>query len=250
MKTLILLTATLFSAPAFAQHTAGTIRFEEKITFDLKSEEIPENMRAFVPKEQKSSKVLYFNAGQSLYENSKAAKEDEPEEYEQGGIKIRMDRNRPDEKVFVDFKTRERVAQRDLMGRMFLVKDNISPEKWKFTNRQKNILDMPCQEAWYSNGEDSVTAWYTTAIPVAGGPRDFAGLPGMILELNLGSTISIKATDVDYKEEVTQKIKAPTKGKAVTNEEYEKLAKAKQEELQQQFGGKGNVIIKTTTVRQ
>jgi hypothetical protein len=32
----------------------------------------------------------------------------------------------------------------------------------------------------------------------------------------------------------------------VSDKEYEQLAKEKQEELMKQFGGKGNVIIKTT----
>lgn len=249
MKALFLLSAALFTAPAFAQHTSGTIRFEEKMTIDTKGEDIPENLRAFIPKEQKSQKVLYFNASQSLYENGKQAKEDESGEFEQGGIKIRMEHNKPDEKVFVAFGSRERIAQRDLMGRLFLVKDTVDTRKWKFTDRQKNILDMPCQEAWYMNDTDTVSAWYTTAIPVAGGPKDFMGLPGMILELHMGSNISIKATSIDFAEDVSKKIKRPNKGKAVSDAEFEKLAKEKQEELMKQFGGKGNVIIRSTTIR-
>lgn len=249
MKILFLLTASLFTLPLYAQHTSGTISYEEKLTIDLKGQDIPESMRAFVPKEQKSVKVLYFNADQSLYENGKAGKDEGSEEFEQDGMKIRMERSRPDEKIFVDFKSREKLAQRDLMGRMFLVKETVSPEKWKFTNRQKNILGMPCQEAYRMDEKDSVTAWYTTAIPVSGGPKDFAGLPGMILEVNVGDNVSIKATRVDHTEDVAKKIKAPTKGKAVTEAEYNKLSEEKIKELQKEFGGKGNVIIKSTTIR-
>lgn len=245
MKASILLAATLLTAPAFAQHTSGTIRFEEKLSFELKGEDLPEGMQAFLPKEQKFQKVLYFNADHSLYENNKEMKEEENNEYEQGGIKIRMEHNRPDEKIFVNFKNGEQLAQRDLMGRLFLVKDTPENPKWKLTDRQKKILDMPCQEAWYVQETDTITAWYTSAIPVAGGPKDFAGLPGMILEVNVGNTLSIKAAGIDYNEDATKKIKEPTKGKAVSGKEYDKLAREKQEELQKQYGGKGNVIIKT-----
>ena len=247
MKTLFLLAAVLATTSVSAQNTAGTIRFEEKMSFDLKDDEIPENLRAFVPKEQKSQKVLYFNADRSLYENAKQVKEEEAEEYEQGGIKIRMQHNKPDEKIFVDFSTKERIEQRDLMGRLFLVKDKADAIKWKLTGRQKKILDMPCQEALMSGVGDTVTAWYTTMIPIPGGPKSYMGLPGMILELNIGSTVNIKATATDFTEEVSAKIKQPTKGKSVTDEEFNKLSLEKQEELQKQFGGKGNVIIRTTT---
>lgn len=249
MKGLFLFAATLLATPVLAQHSSGTISFEEKLTIDLKGKDIPENMRAFVPKEQKSAKVLYFTANQSLYENGKRAKDDGAEEFEQDGMKIRMERSSPDEKIFVDFQRREKIAQRDLMGRLFLVKETVNPGKWKFTNRQKNILGLPCQEAWCFNDTDSVTAWYTTSIPVSGGPKDYAGLPGMILELNVGSNISIKATNVDYTDDAAKKIKVPTKGKSVTEAEYEKISEEKIKEMEKQFGGKGNVIIKSTTIR-
>ncbi len=249
MKALFLLATALFATPVLAQHTSGTIHFEEKISIDVKGEDIPENLRAFMPKEQKSQKVLYFNSSQSLYENGKQAKEEESDEFEQGGVKIRMEHNKPDEKIFVAFGSRERVAQRDLMGRLFLVKDTVDTKKWKFTDRQKNILDMPCQEALYVHDADTVSAWYTTSIPVAGGPKDFMGLPGMILELHIGNNMSIKATAIDFAEDVSKKIKQPTKGKTVSDAAFEKMSKEKQEELMKQFGGKGNVIIRSTTIR-
>ena len=40
-----------------------------------------------------------------------------------------------------------------------------------------------------------------------------------------------------------KKIKEPTKGKKVTNEEYEKMVVEKQEEMKKQFGGDGNLQI-------
>jgi GLPGLI family protein len=149
-----------------------------------------------------------------LYENNKEVKEEESNEYEQDGMKIRMEHNKSDEKIFTNFKSGEMIAQRDLMGRMFLVKGVKETPKWKITDRQKNILDMPCQEAWYANETDTVTAWYTTAIPVSGGPKDLAGLPGMILEVSIGKAINIKAGSVNYTEDNTKKIISAEKGKS------------------------------------
>lgn len=247
MKKLPLLAALLFAVPAFAQYHSGIIQFEEKM--DLTSVDVPEEMKAFFPKEQKAQKVLYYNSEQALYENDKEAKNQDQNEFEQDGIKIRMEQNRSDEKVFLSFKNGTRVEQKDLMGRMFLIKDSIEKRKWKFTGRQKNILNMPCEEAVSAGAEDTLTAWYTTKIPVPGGPKEFGGLPGMILEINMGNNYTIKAKSIKEQAELAKKIKEPTKGKVVTAAEYTKLDEEKQAELQKQYGGGNNVIIRKVNTR-
>ncbi len=135
------------------------------------------------------------------------------------------------------------------MGRMFLIKDTIEKRKWKFTGRQKNILNMPCDEAISANAEDTLTAWYTTKIPVPGGLKEFGGLPGMILEINIDNNYNIKAKNIQEQAEVAKKIKEPTKGKVVTNAEYAKLNAKKQAELEKQYGGNNKVIIRQVNTR-
>ncbi len=83
-----------------------------------------------------------------------------------------------------------------------------------------------------------VTAWYTPQIPVGNGPGEYAGLPGLILELNFYRTTILCSKIVLNPKERTA-IKAPNKGKEVTREEYNKIVKEKTEEMRENFRGRG-----------
>lgn len=243
MKAIFLMPVVLLAAPLWAQQTSGTIVYEQIITMDISGQNLPEGMAALIPKEQKMEKVLYFSPEATLYENSEKGNDAKKEEYKQDDMEIRIERNMPDEKTYTDIKNKQVVAQKDLMGRLFLVSKDSEPGKWKFTGRQKKILDLPCMEAVDVSGEDTVVAWYTTGIPVQAGPGDISGLPGMVLEANMGKLIHLVAKRIENDAEAVKKIKAPTKGKKISAADFEKLQKEKQEEMQKQFGGKGNVII-------
>ena len=83
-----------------------------------------------------------------------------------------------------------------------------------------------------------VTAWFTPQIPVGHGPGEYAGLPGLILELNFyRTTLLCSKIVINPKEPET--IVAPTKGKAVTREEYNEIVGEKMEEMRENFRGRG-----------
>lgn len=82
-----------------------------------------------------------------------------------------------------------------------------------------------------------VTAWYTPQIPVNQGPGEYWGLPGLILELNSGRT-TILCTKIEINPKDKVDIKAPTKGKVVTQGEYAEIVKDKMKEMQE-MGGRG-----------
>jgi GLPGLI family protein len=84
-----------------------------------------------------------------------------------------------------------------------------------------------------------VTAWYTPMIPVKNGPGEYAGLPGLILELNFYRT-TILCSKIVLNPNEAEEIKAPKKGKEVSREEYNKIVKAKTEEMRENFkNGRG-----------
>jgi GLPGLI family protein len=84
-----------------------------------------------------------------------------------------------------------------------------------------------------------VTAWFTPQIPVANGPGEFAGLPGLILELNVERT-TILCSKITLKTQGSESIEAPDKGDEVSREEYNKIIKVKMEEMREQFRGSGS----------
>jgi GLPGLI family protein len=81
---------------------------------------------------------------------------------------------------------------------------------------------------------ETITAWYTPQIPVSTGPKDYYGLPGLILEINAGRTTML-CTEIVINPEENIAIKEPKKGKQVSRQEYNAIVKVKSEELREQF---------------
>ena len=87
--------------------------------------------------------------------------------------------------------------------------------------------------------EITVTAWYTPEIPVNQGPETYWGLPGLILEINDGKTV-ILCSKVVLNPKEKADIKASTKGKVVTQAEYDEIVIKKMEEFREMNRSKGN----------
>lgn len=246
MKVLNFLPFLLAPLAVSAQQTSGTVTYEQSLALDIKGENLPEGLADLI-KKQKSESVLYFNPVASIYQD-KEKSTTEPEDYKSGNMNIIVSRSSDGEQYYSDFNNKKSIQQKSLMGKTFLVNAPLEYTKWKFSGRQKKILDLPCMEAININGTDTVTAWYTTAIPVSSGPMIYGGLPGLILELNIGKQLNLVANKIEPADSKTQNlIKAPTKGKKISNEDYNKLALEKAKEMEKEFGrnGNGNVIIKT-----
>ncbi len=110
------------------------------------------------------------------------------------------------------------IVQKKVLDEVYLVKDSIPKITWKITDETRLIAGYECRRA-NALILDSVyvVAFYTDLIPVASGPENFSGLPGMILGLALPHDhITWFATDVKEEIIAEDKLLAPTKGK-VTN---------------------------------
>lgn len=101
------------------------------------------------------------------------------------------------------------------------------------TSSKTNLMDQ-----WEMPKEIVITAWYSPEIPVNQGPENYWGLPGLILEVNDGKT-SILCSKIVLNSKDKVEIKAPTKGKQVTQKEYDEIVKNKMEEMKEMYGGRG-----------
>lgn len=101
------------------------------------------------------------------------------------------------------------------------------------TSSKTNLMDQ-----WEMPKEIVITAWYSPEIPVNQGPENYWGLPGLILEVNDGKT-SILCSKIVLNSKDKVEIKAPTKGKQVTQKEYDEIVKNKMEEMREMYGGRG-----------
>jgi len=245
-KIFITLMAVATAGIAAAQ-TTGKITYDEKVKLEIKIEGNGEDdMLSSLPKERTLQKELYFTPDASLYQSDKTKQKSQniDQATEEGGhVMIKM--NEPDDKVYCDLKNNKKIEQRDFMSRMFLIESDLKKMEWKITGNQKMILNYPCQEAVLKDTGKKVTAWFTSAIPVSTGPNGYANLPGLILAADVDSgRVTITASNAGLKDFDSKIMVKPTEGKKVTKEQFEKIKEEKRKEMQEEFGGNGNVIIK------
>jgi GLPGLI family protein len=231
------LTLTFTSSFALAQeNTSGKVVYEELVKLDIKLEGDASQFAHMLPKERKSYKVLYFNENSSLYEN-KASEEDETMSMNSGHANVMIKMAEPENKVFTDLESKKQLEQREFMTRTFLIEGERT-HTWKMTGNQKMILDFPCQEAVVEKDSIAYSVWFTPAIPVAAGPAEYNGLPGIILAVESSDEKrSITATSVDFVEPGNDLLKKPKKGKKVTRDEFEKIVEEKMIEMGAEHGG-------------
>jgi GLPGLI family protein len=78
-------------------------------------------------------------------------------------------------------------------------------------------------------------AWFTPEIPIGHGPREFWGLPGLILELHKDKETFL-ATQITINPKTKIQIKKPNKGKKVSKVEFEKIQKDKFDSMKDENG--------------
>jgi GLPGLI family protein len=69
-----------------------------------------------------------------------------------------------------------------------------------------------------------ILAWYCPKIPIPFGPKGYSNLPGLILELKIGPIIYL-ATKIKLNQKEKMKVRKPTKGKILSEEEFDKMLK-------------------------
>lgn len=177
---------------------------------------------------------------------------------------------------YKNVKDQQLIQDQEFFGKQFLIKDSLPQLEWKMESESKQIGQYLCFKATavkkgddldFANmrrrnntnekkdGEKSkdsskanspldeievpkeilVTAWYTPQIPVNQGPGEYWGLPGLILEVNSGRT-TILCSKIEINPKDKTEIKAPSKGKVVSKDEYETIVKDKMKEMQDMYG--------------
>jgi GLPGLI family protein len=144
--------------------------------------------------------------------------------------------------------------QTEIMGKRFLVKDNLTSYNWELSSETKNIGTYTCYKASFSKELDKVeisikdgetvknksketivtTAWYTPQVSVSNGPVNYQGLPGLILEVNDGKKTTVCA-EIILNSSQKSKIEEPKKGKVVSQKKFTKIQKQKSDELIEKF---------------
>lgn len=233
-----------------------------KIGDDSKmSDQQKEQLEARMRKMNQKTFILEFDKYTSTYKED--VKLDEPQKPQVGGTRVMVFSVGGSGDASVYYKnTKENrfTNQTEIMGKRFLVKDSLPNYEWQMTSETKNIGNYTCYKATFTrdvenvtmsmvNGESkevketvsvTTTAWYTPQVPVSNGPDDYQGLPGLILEINDGTTTMV-CTEILLNPSEKIKVTEPEKGKIVSQEEYEKISREKSREMMEKFKSRKGV---------
>lgn len=213
--------------------------------FNMEGDHGGMDLSKYLPESTSFMKDLHFKGTEAIYVDNKNAEAPEATEIESddGSFKMVMKFDDDIEDItYTDFKKKKLMEQTGFMGKQFLITGELPKIKWKISNEKVKFLEYECMKATATIDSNEVVAWFTSQVPMQIGPREYGMLPGAVLmvSVNDGKT-EIMATEVklgtpDFK------IEAPSKGKKVTKEEYEKIVEEKTKELRQQSGGNQIII--------
>jgi len=219
---IILLLLSIACCTAQAQYTMqGTIEYERKVNLHRQLEDMAaesgggwfEKMKSQIPKFVVSYFDYSFNGNNSLYKPGREV---------ENPAKMMFGSSPASENiVFTDFRKASVSASKHVFEEKFLVQDSMRRIDWKIMDEVRVIADYKCRKA-VGKICDSVyvVAFYSDDIAVSGGPEMFSGLPGMILEIAIPRLYSTWiATKVSITPPKQEDMKAPEKGKKVTQKE-------------------------------
>lgn len=169
----VLLLFALATTFCNAQITAGKIVYERKTNLYKKFKD--DNVKDWI-KEIDKIKIdmveLLFNDSLSLYQ---------PQET---GLKENYSWATNKNKVYQNFKTKERFSIKKIWGEEIKIDDTLFTRQWKITDSKRNICGYNCRKAvWQPDDSIRIYAWYCDEIISSVGPESYFGLPGAILGL-------------------------------------------------------------------
>ena len=205
--------------------------------------------------------TLLFNKSECLYEEQE--KLEKPEASANGGFSISVSFS-GEGKKYLNLKDKICIEEADIFGKEFLIVEPLEKPDWKLLNETKKIGDYNCFKAElivqvtekqkeeykeFLKKEETkpslfkveepkdkvIIAWYTPEIPVSFGPKNYWGLPGLILEINEEESI-ILCSKVTLGNKERSKIKVPNTGDKVTQKKFDEIEKKKMDSMKNDDG--------------
>jgi GLPGLI family protein len=263
--TILLILTFLFSHFVYGQNINGIATYKSQRKMDIQmdstkmSDVMQSQMMAMIKKQFEKEYTLDFTADESIYKEVESL--DAPSSGG-GNMVFVVGGGGEADILYKNIKENRFANQNEMFSKEFLILDSIERPEWVMGKETKNIGEYTCFKATYtrevrvmtsmtiSEGDDNddesdeeaaddemeeqtITAWYTPQIPVKNGPGMYGGLPGLILEVSDG-TESILCSKIVLNPKKGVNIKEPTKGKKVSNAEYEEIMDKKMKEMNEQ----------------
>ena len=268
MRIRFLLLSFLMTVSIFAQDFSGRAiyRTHRKSSIKLDSTTmasspgIQEQLEAQMRKMFQKTYSLDFTKSKSVYKEVQEL--DAPNAPSSNGVMIMVQGSNGSNDVLYKNISENRMAnKKELMGKVFLIRDNLVAYDWELMGETKNIGNYTCYKAKFEIEEEDIqinmidgevkeekvtkkrtlVAWYTPEVPISNGPSNYGGLPGLILEVNDGDQ-TIVCSEIILNPKEVKEIKEPTKGKTVTREKFSEISLEKTKEMMNRYrsrDGKG-----------
>lgn len=223
MRYLLIIIFTSFSLTA---QTSGCITYKSEIisqtidTTKIKNDDVKkmmlqtvENMKCQMPH---ISYELKFNKDSSVFKRKEMMAVDNTIDYKEiAGF------SDADGRFFTLINNKLRLRTFKFRNKKYIIKSNFL--KWVIDDKRKNILGYDCIKAktkkQLDNGNTiNVIVWFTTELPFSFGPKEYVGLPGLVLQVEERG-IKFYATSVDINNK-KHKIEFPNVNKSMTRKEY------------------------------
>jgi GLPGLI family protein len=205
--------------------------------------------------------TLDFTKSESMYKEEQELDAPKGPSANGGVMVMVMGGNGSSDILYKNISENRMAHKTELMGKVFLIKDNLEAYDWELTGETKNIGNYTCYKAVYEKEEEDIqidmidgevkeekvtkkrtlVVWYTTDVPISNGPNNYGGLPGLILEVNDGD-LTIVCSELVLNPKEAKEIKEPVKGKIVTREKFSKISLEKTKEMMNRYrsrDGKG-----------
>lgn len=266
MKRFLITIALLLSfISVFAQNISGQATYQVMTNYKKSmapfenDQTMDPKMKAFIEerlkKEATKTFTLSFDRNASLYKEEEKVDLNNTDEnggsWSPYGITISLHKNVKDKIIN---------TQKDLMTKIFVVKDTLQKYNWKLLAETKQIGEYTCHKATaiipVSKEEKEeyeqekadlqkrntsfltikepqpkeITAWYSSEVPVNNGPEGYWGLPGLILELN-ASDKNFLCSKIIMNPKDKGKIEVP-KGQQISKNDYDLIVQEKLKEIE------------------
>lgn len=188
----------------FAQQTSGIVKYKGAINEEFRKSFIEDfKNKDVAPDIRKGVVEMYLNAQEDTYElhfkNQESYFHYMKELENETGKGLKMGSKAGTNEFYVNLTDKKIIEKNSVLG--FLEYSGI---QWDVKNVTKNIGDYKCFKAveteknFTRSGaikEEQVVAWFTPDIPLQFGPKNYNGLPGLILQIDK-EKFSILATQV------------------------------------------------------
>ena len=246
---------------AFAQGFTGRAYYKSTSQFSIKMDSTkmaPEHIaqiQASLKKQMEQNYILSFNQTESTWKKEESLGGG-PATASAGGAVFMVATSGEGSTLYKNIADQSFLEQQDMMGKAYLVKDMLEPVEWELSEETKKVGNYTVQKASYTRIVDSkrfstgmtemenvkdtlqVTVWFTPEIPVAHGPENFFGLPGLILEVqNQGRTLICEKIELNPSVDPVV-IERPSKGKEITQAEFQTVQEEGMKQMMNRYQGK------------